>query len=76
MGWYMQLHTPEPTSITSTSPESLYTIVYNVIRHGGKKEHGSQHKATIMDLDLSNLSSNVWWQCYIQSIRFCSVLSP
>ena len=30
----------------------LYTFVYNVIRHGCKKEHLSQHEATILGLDL------------------------
>ena len=55
---------PEQTSITFTftSLESLYTIVYNVSCHGCKKEHGSHHEATI--LDLGSLSSNIRWRCY------------
>ena len=49
----------EPMSITFTAPESLCTILYNTIHHGCKKEHGSQHEAKILDLDVDLLSRNV-----------------
>ena len=63
--WYMMVYDsytyPEPRSITFIASESLYTIVHNVIHHGRKKEHGSQHKDTTLNLDLDGWSSNVGW---------------
>ena len=41
---------PEPTNISCTAPESLDSFVHNVIRHSGKKEHGSKHEAIIQSI--------------------------
>ena len=46
-------------NIAFTALESLYTIVYNVVHHGCEKENKSQREATILDLVLGRLSSNI-----------------